>query len=101
MTGPSPSAERLQRLLAMVPWVAGQDGPTLSEICSRFDITPAQLAADLEVIWLVGLPPYTPDALVDGVQEGGAHQRTTVQDRCGSLAKDGRLGCGERIMTEG
>jgi proteasome accessory factor C len=66
----SPSAERLQRLLAMVPWVAAQDGPTLSEICSRFDITPAQLAADLEVIWLVGLPPYTPDALVDVVQEG-------------------------------
>jgi proteasome accessory factor C len=70
MSGPSPSAERLQRLLAMVPWVASQDGPTLTEICSRFDITPAQLAADLEVIWLVGLPPYTPDALVDVVQEG-------------------------------
>ena len=66
----SPSAERLQRLLAMVPWVAAQDGPTLSEICSRFDINLAQLAADLEVIWLVGLPPYTPDALVDVVQEG-------------------------------
>jgi proteasome accessory factor C len=54
----------------MVPWIAGQDGPTVDEICSRFDLTPAQLAADLEVIWLVGLPPYTPDALVDVVQEG-------------------------------
>lgn len=70
MSGPSGSAERLQRLLAMVPWVAAQDGPTVEEICSRFDITPAQLAADLEVIWFVGLPPYTPDALVDVVQEG-------------------------------
>jgi proteasome accessory factor C len=70
MSGPSPSAERLQRLLAMVPWIAAQDGPTVEEICSRFDLTPAQLAADLEVIWLVGLPPYTPDALVDVVQEG-------------------------------
>jgi proteasome accessory factor C len=70
MSGPSPSAERLQRLLAMVPWIAAQDGPTVEEICSRFDLTPAQLASDLEVIWLVGLPPYTPDALVDVVQEG-------------------------------
>ena len=70
MSGPSASAERLQRLLAMVPWIAAQDGPTVEEICSRFDLTPAQLAADLEVIWLVGLPPYTPDALVDVVQEG-------------------------------
>ena len=29
-----------------------------------------ELAADLEVMWLVGLPPYTPDALIDVVQEG-------------------------------
>ena len=70
MTGPSSSADRLQRLLALVPWVAANDGPTVDEICSRFGITPAQLAADLEVVWLVGLPPYTPDALVDVVQEG-------------------------------
>jgi proteasome accessory factor C len=70
VSGPSPSAERLQRLLAMVPWIAAQDGPTVEDICSRFDVTPAELAADLEVIWLVGLPPYTPDALVDVVQEG-------------------------------
>jgi predicted DNA-binding transcriptional regulator YafY len=67
---PGSSAERLQRLLAMVPWVAAHDGPTVDEICTRFGITPAQLAADLEVVWLVGLPPYTPDALVDVVQEG-------------------------------
>jgi proteasome accessory factor C len=60
----------MQRLLAMVPWIAAHDGPTVEEICTRFDITAAQLAADLEVVWLVGLPPYTPDALVDVVQEG-------------------------------
>jgi proteasome accessory factor C len=65
-----PSAQRLQRLLAMVPWIAANDGPTVDEVCTRFGITPAQLAADLEVVWLVGLPPYTPDALVDVVQEG-------------------------------
>lgn len=66
----STSADRLQRLLAMVPWIAAQDGPTVTEVCSRFGITPKELASDLEVIWLVGLPPYTPDALVDVVQEG-------------------------------
>jgi proteasome accessory factor C len=70
VSGPSASATRMQRLLAMVPWIAANDGPSVEEICSRFDITPAQLAADLEVVWLVGLPPYTPDALVDVVQEG-------------------------------
>jgi proteasome accessory factor C len=60
----------MQRLLAMVPWIAAQDGPTLDEVCARFDLTSKELAADLEVMWLVGLPPYTPDALIDVVQEG-------------------------------
>jgi len=54
----------------MVPWIAAHDGPRVEEVCERFGITPAQLAADLEVVWLVGLPPYTPDALMDVVQEG-------------------------------
>jgi proteasome accessory factor C len=60
----------MQRLLAMVPWIAAHDGPTLSEVCERFGLTEKELAADLEVMWLVGLPPYTPDALIDVVQEG-------------------------------
>ena len=64
------SAARMQRLLAMVPWIAAHDGPTVDEICERFGITRAQLVADLEVVWLVGLPPYTPDALIDVVEEG-------------------------------
>jgi proteasome accessory factor C len=60
----------MQRLLSMVPWIASHDGPTIDEVCARFDLTPKELAADLEVMWLVGLPPYTPDALIDVVQEG-------------------------------
>lgn len=70
MTSVATSAERLQRLLALVPWVTANDGPTVEEICRRFDITPAELAADLDVVWLIGLPPYTPDALVEVTQEG-------------------------------
>jgi proteasome accessory factor C len=70
MTTVAGSAARMQRLLAMVPWIAAQDGPTLAEVCERFGLTEKELAADLEVMWLVGLPPYTPDALVDVVQEG-------------------------------
>jgi proteasome accessory factor C len=70
MSARGPAAQRLQRLLAMVPWIASHDGPTVEEICARFGLTPEELAADLDVIWLVGLPPYTPDALVDVVQEG-------------------------------
>jgi proteasome accessory factor C len=60
---------RMTRLLAMVPWIAANDGPTIEETCTRFGISRDQLLADLEVVWLVGLPPYTPDTLIDVVTE--------------------------------
>lgn len=66
----SGAAAKMQRLLAMVPWIAANDGPQVDEVCARFGLTPVELARDLEVMWLVGLPPYTPDALIDVVQEG-------------------------------
>jgi predicted DNA-binding transcriptional regulator YafY len=61
---------RMTRLLAMVPWIAANDGPTIEETCARFGISRDELLADLAVVWLVGLPPYTPDTLIDVVTEG-------------------------------
>jgi proteasome accessory factor C len=66
--GPLPrlsADERLQRLLALVPWVAARDGPELGEVCSRFGCTEAELVGDLELLFLCGLHPYTPDVLID------------------------------------
>ncbi|HEY6534138.1 MAG TPA: WYL domain-containing protein [Acidimicrobiales bacterium] len=58
--------ERLRRMLAIVPWVAAQpDGATVEEICARFDLAPDQLQACLDTVFMVGVHPYTPDALVD------------------------------------
>lgn len=62
---PAIASERLQRILAIAPWIAGRDGPTVSEICDRFDIGAGELAKDLEVLTMVGVPPYSPDTLVD------------------------------------
>ena len=66
--GPLPrlsADERLQRLLALVPWVAARDGPQLDEVCSRFGCTESELVDDLELLFLCGLHPYTPDVLID------------------------------------
>jgi proteasome accessory factor C len=63
---PRTSAEnRLRRLLAVVPWVAAHDGPTVEEVCARFGLTEADLLADLDLLWLCGLYPYTPDVLIE------------------------------------
>ena len=65
------ATERLRRMLAIVPWVAAQpDGATIDEICSRFDLDRAQLLASLDTAFMVGLYPYTPDALIDVMVEG-------------------------------
>src|SRR3954469_15898533 len=56
---------RLRRLLALVPWIAAHDGPSLAEVCTRFSCTEDELLADLEMLWLCGLYPYTPDMLID------------------------------------
>lgn len=57
--------DRLQRLLAIIPWVASRDGPRIDEISARFGGTQAELVDDLELLFLCGLHPYTPDMLID------------------------------------
>jgi proteasome accessory factor C len=57
--------DRLQRLLAIIPWVAARDGPRVDEVCARFGCTEAELVEDLELLFLCGLHPYTPDMLID------------------------------------
>jgi proteasome accessory factor C len=57
--------ERLPRLLALVPWVAAHDGPRLSDVCARFGYREEELVDDLQLLFLCGLYPYTPDALID------------------------------------
>lgn len=62
---------RVQRLLSMVPWIAAADGPTIEEICERFDLTSDQLLRDLDTLQFVGVYPYTPGDLVSVVVEEG------------------------------
>ena len=61
-----PSAtDRLGRILSMVPWIASEDGPLITEVCERFDITRDELLEDLNVVFVVGLYPYTPESLIE------------------------------------
>ncbi len=59
------AAESLTRLLAIVPWVAAQDAVPIDEICRRFDLTRDELLADLDIVFLVGVHPFTPDQLIE------------------------------------
>ena len=56
---------RLGRLLAIVPWIAAQDGPSLDEVSRRFGVVEKDLVADLNLLFMCGVYPFTPDVLID------------------------------------
>ena len=62
---------RLGRVLAMVPWIAAHDGPTIDDICRRFRVSERDLLADLNLLFMCGLYPFTPDVLIEVDVEGG------------------------------
>lgn len=56
-------------MLALIPWVASHDGPSVEEVCQRFDIDPERLISDLNIVFMVGTYPYTPDQLIEAIVE--------------------------------
>lgn len=65
------AADRIRRVLAIVPWIVANPGTAVADVARRFDLDEADLVADLDVLWMVGIPPYTPDALVEVTIEDG------------------------------
>ncbi|HEY3141810.1 MAG TPA: hypothetical protein VGJ86_11810, partial [Acidimicrobiales bacterium] len=64
------AANRVGQMLSIVPWIAAHDGPRVDDVCQRFGIGRGELIDDLNVVQFVGLPPYTPDMLIDVTFEG-------------------------------
>lgn len=59
------TAARLTRILAMLPWVIANPGSTVDEVGSRFGYKDhADLARDLDMVFVCGLPGYGPGDLM-------------------------------------
>ncbi len=71
MTKRTTADDRLRRLLALVPWVAAQGGADVEDVCVRFGCTEDELRGDLELLFVCGVHPFTPDALVEAWLEDG------------------------------
>jgi proteasome accessory factor C len=56
---------RLRRVLALVPWIADHPGVALGDVAARFGVAERELETDLELLPLCGLPPYTPDRMIE------------------------------------
>src|SRR3989454_299241 len=62
--------ERFRRLLTMVPYIVKHPGVSVRDIRSRFGITRSQLVADLNLLFVCGLPGYGPGDLIEAFVDG-------------------------------
>lgn len=59
------AGERLQRLLALLAWTARAGMVRIQEVAERFQMTEDEVVRELELAACCGLPPYTPDQLIE------------------------------------
>ena len=87
------TATRLRRLFAILGWLVQVGEAPIDEVAARFNLTPAALVADLEMAACCGVPPYTPDELLEIVVTD-----ETVSTRVGTtLSRPRRLSPGEGL----
>jgi proteasome accessory factor C len=88
------TAERLNRILAMLPWVLANPGATVEEVCRRFGYQRADLVRDLDIVFVCGLPGYGPGELMDAYVD----EDEVVVDAAEYFARPLRLTAGEALM---
>lgn len=87
------SGAHLPRLLALVPYLLGHPGARLGEVAELFGVTEKQLRADLDLIWMCGLPGHGPGDLIDVSYE---EDRVTL-DNADTIARPLRLTTDEAL----
>ena len=99
MTGPPPhpparvttSSDRLQRLLALVPYVISRKVVGLSETAAAFGVSERELVDDLNMLWCVELRAPDPYCPIDLSYEGGEIEVSQAE----SMDRPLRLGVDE------
>ncbi|MEN8113835.1 MAG: WYL domain-containing protein [Actinomycetota bacterium] len=65
MTTSPRTVSRINRLLAMLPWVIANPGAPVDVVCDRFGYSRGDLIKDLNTVFVCGLPGYGPGDLMD------------------------------------
>ena len=59
------TSRRLRRLLALIGWLAQVGEAPIADAAQRFGMSENELVAELELAACCGIPPYTPDTLME------------------------------------
>lgn len=65
VSAPARSLSRLERILLLVPYCVKRPGTRLDELAERFGTTRAEIVEDLNLLFMCGLPDYTPADLIE------------------------------------
>jgi predicted DNA-binding transcriptional regulator YafY len=87
------AADRLSRLLAMVPYLVQRQGVPLAEAARHFEITEDELVKDLELLFVCGTPGHMPGDLIEAEWESGR----VYLDNADEIARPLRLGLDEAL----
>src|SRR6185295_19741282 len=68
---PATATDRLQRLLALLPYVVSRNTVGLADTAAAFGVTERQLVDDLNLLWCVELRSPDPYCPIDLSYEGG------------------------------
>jgi proteasome accessory factor C len=90
----SRTADRLSRILGMLPWVIAHPGARVDEVCERFGYSKAELARDLNLVFVCGLPGYGPGDLMVAYIDGDE----VVVDLADYFARPVRLTAAEALL---
>jgi len=69
-TGRRTAEERLSRLLVMLPWLMEQGEVPLADVARRYGMSEADVARDLELAAMCGLPPFVDEMIDVFIDEG-------------------------------
>lgn len=68
---PAPVAERIRRLLVLVPYAAqSPEGVAVEDLAEKLGISPDALLEELDFLMMVGKPPFSPADFLDVYVEG-------------------------------
>ncbi len=89
----SGAAQRLGRLLALVPYLLARPGARIEDVARAFGVSERKLIDDLELLFVCGLPGHLPDDLIEASFEGGVIHLANAD----TIARPLRLGGDEAL----
>ncbi|GAA2041920.1 helix-turn-helix transcriptional regulator [Nocardiopsis rhodophaea] len=84
------TAEQLRRLLMLVPYALSHD-VRVPEVAGHFGLSEAQVLKDLSLLWMCGLPGYTPGDLIEVDLEAARSTGEIIIGNADTIAQPLRL----------